>query len=41
MHHTNLFTLLHFYKFQPSRGHLQGVLIYFVMSRVNKMHVLM
>jgi hypothetical protein len=32
---TTSYTLLHFYKFQPSRGHLEGVLI-LVMSQVNK-----
>jgi len=32
---TTLFTLLHCYTFQPSRGHPQGVLTHFV-SRVNK-----
>ena len=37
---TTLFTLLHCYMFQPSRGHPQGVLIHF-MSRVNKVHVQM
>jgi hypothetical protein len=35
---TNLFTLLHSYMFQPSRGHPQGVLMFFV-SWVNKMRV--
>jgi len=34
---TTLFTFLHCYTFQPSSGHPQGVLIYFV-SRVNKMY---
>ena len=33
-----LFTLVYSYKFQPSRGYPQGILIHFV-SRVNKMHV--
>ena len=37
---TALFTLFHSYMFQPSRGHPQGVLMYFV-NRVNKMHVQM
>jgi len=37
---TTSFTLLHFYMFQPSSGHPQGVLIHF-MNRVNKICVQM
>jgi hypothetical protein len=36
--YTTLFALLHSYMFRPSRGHPQGVLIYF-MSQVNKIRV--
>jgi len=36
--YTTLFTLLHSYMFQPSRGHPQGVLIHF-RSQINKIHI--